>query len=94
MDLNGLVERGSSRTRSNLAAMRAMTNRLDDPIFAPSEAPDPASERRSTQAPMPGSSDDAGDPLRDRLPRRSDPLAGGDYGASILTRVARNYGIE
>lgn len=88
--LNELTELARSRQRSNLERMALMTARLDDPIFAPSNQPDPATSR-STPEPTPPPSADRSDALREYLPQRT--TKGGSYGRSIIERVARNYGL-
>jgi len=92
--LTSHVERHSSRTASNLARMRAVRATLDEPIGSPpSPAPTEVRGRHSIQPPTQDSSDGDDATLRARVPRRANGN-GGQYGASILERVARNYGVD
>jgi len=89
--LSRLVELDAERRRSNLAKLRAMSSRLDDPLFSDvSPSPDPASERASRSTPT-REPDHEPDGLG-LLPRRT--THGGAYGDSILDRVLASYGIE
>lgn len=91
--LDSLLASESARRQRNLSRLASMTARLDVQDFTPStEAP---AERRSTPEPMPtGPAPDDAEFLRQLLPRRSDPSAGGDFGSAIVERVARNYGLR
>lgn len=90
--MSSLVEQDVSRRRSNLATLAAMTARLDDLSSSPStEGEATLTGRHSATTPTRAGSDD--DALRERIPARTN-RNGGPYGASILARVAANYGIE
>lgn len=73
--------------------MATLTRRLDDPLtYELSPIREQARGRHSTPQQTPSTSDDDAS-LRALIPRRSNGN-GGQYGASILGRVAANYGIE
>lgn len=91
--LSELTQQTSSRQRSNLERMARLTARLDEPLaYELSPIREQARGRHSTLLQTPTSSDDDA-ALRELVPRRTNGN-GGQYGASILGRVAANYGIE
>lgn len=89
-ELASLTGEMQGRRHQNLERMRAMTARLDDPIYGPSVEPITANHSAPTPTPPPLAEDDGGG-IRDALPQRS--TKGGPYGRSILERVARTYGL-
>jgi hypothetical protein len=92
-DLSELTLQHQQQRQRNLSRMAALTRRLDESLYTPSEQQEPLTGKPSTQQPTPTPSEaDDGD-LRSLLPERTDRAAGGPYGARILERVARSYGL-
>lgn len=89
--LSSLVESASGRRAANLARLAQMTARNDHIDFTPSPEPS-AAPNRSIPPPMP-SREPEPDPLRELLNVQR-TTRGGPFGASILSRVAENYGLR
>lgn len=89
--LDRLNSRRAQLRATNSERMMAFIRRLDEQLYTPSQE-EPAANR-STRPPTAAISDADEPGLRELLPRRRDPTAGGPYGDAILERVARNYGV-